>query len=73
MSLLQGQADLIQSLTKKVNRLSEAPEQQDDKIPPLSLKELLKLSGAWNHPRWVTGTIYFLKCTILKRMQMTHQ
>ena len=79
MSLLQGQADLIQSLTEKVNRLSEAPKTQEDKIPPLSLKELHKLSGVWNHSQWVTRTIYFLKCAILKepllveRMQMTHQ
>ena len=46
---------------------------------PLSPKELHKLSGGWNHPQWVTRTIYFLKCPSLKepllveRMQMTHQ
>ena len=79
LSLLQGQADLIQSLTEKVNHLSEAPEKREDKIPPLSLKELHKLSGVWNYPQWVTRTIYFLKCAILKeplpveRMQLTHQ
>ena len=50
MSLFQGQAYLIQSLTEKVNRLSEAPEKQEDRIPPLSLKELHKLSRVWNHP-----------------------
>ena len=79
LSLLQCRADLIQSLTEKVNRPSEAPEKPEDKIPPLSPKELHKRSSLWNHPQWVTGTIYFLKCPILKeplpveKMQMTHQ
>ena len=79
LSPLQGQANLIQSLIEKVNRPSEAPEKPEDKIPPLSLKELHKLSGVWNHPQWVMRTIYFLKCAILKeplpvkKMQMTHQ
>ena len=50
MSLLKGHADLIQSLPENVNRLSEAPEKQEDKIPSLSVKELYKLSGVWNHP-----------------------
>ena len=79
LCLLQGQAHLIQSLKEKVNRLSEAPENPEDKIPPLSLKELHKLSGVWNHPQLVTRSIYFLKCAILKqpllieKMHMTHQ
>ena len=58
LSLLQGHADLTQSLTEKVNRPSEAPEKQEYKLPPLSLNELHKLSGVWNHPQWVTRTIY---------------
>ena len=79
LSLLQGQANLIQPLTEKVNRPSEALEKQEDEIPPLLLKEFHKLFGVRNHPQWVTRTIYFLKCAILKeplpveRMQMTHQ
>ena len=75
----KGQADLIQSLTEKVNRWLEAPKKQEDKITPLSLKELHALSGVWNHPQWVARALYFLKCVILKeqlpveKMQMSHQ
>ena len=34
MPLLKGPADLIQSPTEEVNRLSEAPKKQEAKIPP---------------------------------------
>ena len=62
MSLLKGQADLMQYLTEKVNRLSDAPKKQEDKIPPLSRKQLYTLSGVWNHPEWVMRAIHFLVC-----------
>ena len=42
LSLLQGQANFIHSLIEKVNRLSEAVENPEDEIPPLSPKELQK-------------------------------
>ena len=45
VSLLKRQVDLIQSLTEKVNRLSEASEKQEDKILFLSLKEMYMFSG----------------------------
>ena len=35
LSLLQGQADLMQSLTEKVNRLSEAPKKRGGQNPPI--------------------------------------
>ena len=66
MSLLEGQAALIKSLTEKVNSLSEAPTRSERSMPPLCLKELHELALVWNHPQWVTGVLYYLKCAILK-------
>ena len=66
MSLLEGQAALIKSLTKKVNGLSEAPTRSEKTMPPLCLKELHDLALVWNHPQWVTRVLYYLKCAILK-------
>ena len=66
MSLLEVQAALIKSLTEKVNSLSEAPAQSEKTVPPLCLKELHDLAVVWNHPQWVTGVLYYLKCAILK-------
>ena len=66
LSLLEGQAALIKSLTEKVNSLSEAPTQSERSVPPLCLKELHELALVWNHPQWVTRVLYYLKCAILK-------
>ena len=66
MSLLEGQAALIKSLTEKVNSLSEAPTRSERSVPPLYLKELHELAWVWNHPQWVTRVLYYLKCAILK-------
>ena len=66
MSLLEGQAALIKSLTEKVNSLSEAPTRSERSVPPLCLKELHELALVWNHPQWVTRVLYYLKCAILK-------
>ena len=43
-SLLQRQADLIHP-TEKVNRLSEAPEKHDDKIPPCHFRSFTHIQG----------------------------
>ena len=66
LSLLEGQAALIKSLTEKVNNLSEAPTRSEKSVPPLCLKELHELALVWNHPQWVTRVLYYLKCAILK-------
>ena len=66
ISLLEGQAALIKSLTEKVNSLSEAPTRSERSVPPLCLKELHELALVWNHPQWVTRVLYYLKCAILK-------
>ena len=66
MSLLEGQAALIKSLTEKVNSLSEGPTRSERSVPPLCLKELHELALVWNHPQWVTRVLYYLKCAILK-------
>ena len=66
MSLLEGQAALIKSLTEKVNSLSEAPTRSERSLPPLCLRELHELALVWNHPQWVTRVLYYLKCAILK-------
>ena len=66
ISLLEGQAALIKSLTEKVNSLSEAPTRSERSVPPLCLKELHELALVWNHPQWVTMVLYYLKCAILK-------
>ena len=66
MSLLEGQAALIKSLTEKVISLSEAPTRSERSVPPLCLKELHELALVWNHPQWVTRVLYYLKCAILK-------
>ena len=66
MSLLEGQAALIKSLTEKVNDLSEMPTRSERCVPPLCLKELHELALVWNHPQWVTRVLYHLKCAILK-------
>ena len=66
LSLLEGQAALIKSLTEKVNSLSEAPTRSEKSVPPLCLKELHELALVWNHPQWVTRVLYYLKCAILK-------
>ena len=66
MSLLEGQAALIKSLTEKVNSLSEAPTQSEKSVPPFCLKELHDLALVWNHPQWVTRVLYCLRCAILK-------
>ena len=55
-----------ESLTEKVNSLSEAPTRSEKSVPPLCLKELHELALVWNHPQWVTRVLYCLKCTILK-------
>ena len=44
ISLLEGQAALIKSLTEKVNSLSEAPTRSEKSVPPLCLKELHDLA-----------------------------
>ena len=66
LSLLEGQAALIKSLTEKVDSLSEAPTRSEKSVPPLCLKELHNLALVWNHPQWVTRGLYYLKCAILK-------
>ena len=66
LSLLEGQAALIKSLTEKVNGLSEAPTQTEKSVPPLCLKELHDLALVWNHSQWVPRVLYYLKCAILK-------
>ena len=66
MSLLEGQAALMKSLTEKVNSRSEAPMRSERSVPPLCLKELHDLALVWNHPQWVTRVLYYLKCAILK-------
>ena len=66
LSLLEGQAALIKSLTEKVNSLSEAPTRSERSVPPLCLKELHDLALVWNHTQWVTRVLYYLKCAILK-------
>ena len=66
LSLLEGQAALIKSLTEKVNSLSEAPTRSEKSVPPLCLKELHELALVWNHPQWVTRVLYYLKCAILE-------
>ena len=66
MSLLEGQAPLIKSLTEMVNRLSEAPTCSEKTMPPLWLKELHALAPVWNQPQWVTRVLYYLKCAMLK-------
>ena len=77
LSLLQGQAALIQSPNEKVGSLSEATEKTDEKMPPLSLKELHALSRVWNHPHSVTSALYFLNSAVMKeqlpvdKMRMT--
>ena len=38
MSLLEGQAALIKSLTEKANSFSEAPTRLEKTVPPLCLK-----------------------------------
>ena len=62
LSLLDGQAALIKSLTGKVNSLSEAPTRSEKFVPPLCLKELHELALVWYHPQWVTRVVYYLKC-----------
>ena len=66
MSLLEGQAALIKSLTEKVNGLSQAPTRSEKTVPPLCLKELHDMALVWNHPQWVTKVLYYLNCAILK-------
>ena len=66
ISLLEGQAALIKSLTEKLNSLSEAPTRPENAVPPLCPKELHDLALIWNHPQWVTRVLYYLKCAILK-------
>ena len=66
ISLLEGQAALIKSLTEKVNSLSEAPARSEKTVPPLCLKELHDVALVWNHPQWVTRVLYYLKCAILE-------
>ena len=66
MSLLEGQAALIKSLTEKVNSLSEAPTRSEKSVPPLCLKESHDLALVWNHPQWVTRVLNYIKCAILK-------
>ena len=66
LSLLEGQAALIKSLTEKVNSLSEAPTRSERSVPPLCLKELHEVALVWNHPQLVTRVLYYLKCAILK-------
>ena len=50
LSLLEGQAAVIKSLTEKVNSLSEAPTRSEKAVPPLCLKDLHELALVWNHP-----------------------
>ena len=50
LSLLEGQAALIKSLTEKVNSLPEAPTRSEKSVPPLCLKELHEVALVWNHP-----------------------
>ena len=79
LSLLEGQAALIKSLSDKVNSLAEAPERREKTVPPLCLKELHDLALVWNHPQWTTRVLHYLKFAVLKEslpldsMRMTPQ
>ena len=72
MSLLEGRAAPLKSLTEKVNSLSEAPTRSEKSVPPLCLKELHDLAPVWDHPQWVTRVLYYLKCAILKEALPLH-
>ena len=66
LSLSEGQAALIKSLSDKVNILLEAPKRREKTVPPLCLMELHDLALGWHHPQWVTRVLHYLKCAVLK-------